>query len=93
MLAFLYPFENGGPTMPNFTIQELNLICLYDTGTRIGLLNEITNMTRALTSEDMELQILSESVIKKMSGLTDEEYDALMRNADFCFNEEDEYGG
>ena len=79
--------------MEHFTIQELNLICLYDTGTRIGLINEITNMTRELTSEDLELQILSECVIEKMSNMTDEEYDVLMRNADFCFDEEDEYGG
>lgn len=79
--------------MEHFTIQELNLICLYDTGTRIGLINEITIMTRELTSEDLELQILSECVIEKLSSMTDEEYDALMRNADFCFNEEDEYGG
>lgn len=79
--------------MEHFTIQELNLICLYDTGTRIGLINEITNMTRELTSEDLDLQILSECVIEKMSNMMDEEYDALMRNADFCFDEEDEYGG
>ena len=79
--------------MPHFTIQELNLICIYDTGTLAGLIATINEMASQLTEEEQELKTLSDSVLSKLSRITDEEYDTLMRNADFCFNEEDEYGG
>ena len=79
--------------MPHFTIQELNLICIYDTGTLAGLIATINEMASQLTEEEQELKTLSDSVLSKLSRITDEEYDALMRNADVCFNEEDEYGG
>ena len=44
--------------MPHFTIQELNLICIYDPGTRTGLMAELTNMTSYLTQEETELKNL-----------------------------------
>ena len=79
--------------MPHFTIRELNLICIYDTGTLAGLIATINEMASQLTEEEQELKTLSDSVLSKLSRITDEEYDALMRNADFCFNEEKEHGG
>ena len=41
----------------------------------------------------MELKSLADSVVAKISKLTDEEYAVLIRNADFTFDEEDEHGG
>lgn len=79
--------------MPHFTIQELNLICIYDTGTRNGLIAEITDMTTYLMSEETELKTLADSVIAKLGKMTDEEYAALICTADFTFDEEDEHGG
>lgn len=79
--------------MPHFTIQELNLICIYDTGTRTGFIDTITEMTAKLTEEETELKSLADSVVAKISKLTDEEYAVLIRNADFTFDEEDEHGG
>ena len=79
--------------MPHFTIQELNLICIYDPGTRTGLIAEITDMTKYLTLEETELKALADSVVDKLGRMTDEEYAALTRNTDFTFDEEDEHGG
>ena len=79
--------------MPHFTIQELNLICIYDPGTRTGLIAELTNMTSYLTLGETELKNLADSVVDKLGSMTDEEYTALTRNTDFTFDEEDAHGG
>ena len=36
----------GRNPMPHFTIQELNLICIYDPGTRTGLIAELTKQMK-----------------------------------------------
>jgi len=46
--------------MPHFTIQELNLICIYDTGTLAGLIATINEMASQLTEEEQELKTLSD---------------------------------
>lgn len=79
--------------MPHFTIQELNLICIYDPGTRAGLIAEIIGMTQYLTPEETELKNLADSVVKKLRSMTDKEYTDLTRSTDFTFDEEDEHGG
>ena len=79
--------------MSQFTIRELNLICIYDTGTLAGLIATITEMVSQLTEEEQELKSLSDSVLSKLSRITAEEYTALIRNADFTFDEEDDHGG
>ena len=79
--------------MPRFTIQELNLICIYDTGTLAGLIATIREMISQLTEEEHELKSLSDSVLSKLNGMTDEEYAVLIRNTDFTFDEEDAHGG
>ena len=79
--------------MPHFTIQELNLICIYDPGTRAGLLSEVKDMTTYLTPEETELKNLADSVVDKLGKMTDEEYAVLTRNTDFTFDEEDTHGG
>ena len=79
--------------MPHFTIQELNLICIYDSGTRAGLLSEVKDMTTYLTPEETELRVLADSVVDKLGRMTDAEYVALTRCTDSTFDEEDEHGG
>lgn len=79
--------------MPHFTIQELNLICIYDPGTRAGLLSEVKDMTTYLTPEETELRALADSVVDKLGRMTDAEYASLTCCADFTFDEEDEHGG
>lgn len=62
----------------NFTIEEINLMCIYDTGTRIGLIDALTNMLGYLQQDEAELHALAESVISRLQSMTDAEYSQLM---------------
>lgn len=57
--------------MMNFTIEENNLMCIYNTGTRTGLIEALENMTGYLTKEETELRGLAESVIARLRSMTD----------------------
>ena len=62
--------------MMNFTIEEINLMCIYNTGTRTGLIEALENMTGYLTKEETELRGLAESVIARLRAMID--FDFLM---------------
>ncbi len=62
-----------------FTIEEINLICIYDTGTRTGLIGALTDMIGYLQEDEAELRALAESVISQMRSMTDEEYAQLQQ--------------
>lgn len=60
--------------MNNFTNEELTLICLYDPGSRAGVIYELRDMLRYLMPDEQKLKDLTESTINKLEQLTDEEY-------------------
>ena len=60
--------------MMEFTIEEINLMCIYDTGTRQGLMDELRAMQGDLLPEEAELKQLTENVLAKLYGMTDDEY-------------------
>lgn len=64
--------------MQNYTVEEVNLMCIYDTGDRSGLIREIEEMTHYLTPDETELSALADAVLNKLRGMTDEQYAALM---------------
>lgn len=64
--------------MEHFTIEEINLMCIYDTGTRSGLIAALTDMLGYLQADEAELRLLSESVISRLNTMTDAEYAQLM---------------
>jgi len=66
-----------------FTNDELNLMCIYDTGTRTGLLNALTTMKEVLEPEETELREMTESVIEKLTAMTDSQYAELELFPDF----------
>ena len=41
--------------MNNFTFEEMNLMCIYNTGSRTGLIEALTEMRGYLTPEETEL--------------------------------------
>lgn len=41
--------------MVKFTVEERNLICIYNTGSREGLLSELTRMKAHLEEDEREL--------------------------------------
>ena len=62
-----------GLTM-NFNHEELMLMMLYNTGTRLGLVQELRQMQCYLMPDETALRELSENVIDKLKLLTDEQF-------------------
>ena len=60
--------------MTEFTIEEINLMCIYDTGTRQGLIDALKAMYSDLLPEEAELRQLTENVLARLNGMTDDEY-------------------
>ena len=60
--------------MMEFMIEEINLMCIYDTGTRQGLMDALKAMLGDLLPEEAELRQLTESVLARLDGMTDDEY-------------------
>ena len=63
--------------MMDFTVEEINLMCIYNTGTRTGLIDALENMTGYLTKEETELRGLAESVIARLRAMTDSDFHML----------------
>lgn len=70
-----------------FTNDELNLMCIYDTGTRRGLIEALSTMRGQLEADETELLQMTDSAIKKLRSMPDEDYAELELFPDF--NEED----
>ena len=60
--------------MMEFTIEEINLMCIYDTGTRQGLMDALKAMLGDLLPEEAELRQLTENVLARLNGMRDDEY-------------------
>jgi ABC-type uncharacterized transport system ATPase component len=71
--------------MSKFTVEETNLICIYNTGTRRGLLSELSQMRNHLEQDEIELLELSQSVIDKVTSMSNGEFDSIVAEliADF----------
>lgn len=61
----------------NFTVEETNLMCIYGTQTRQGLINDLAEMQTHLQSDEAELRELANSVIAKLSAMSDEDFAAV----------------
>ena len=60
--------------MVQFNTEEQNLICLYDPGSRDGLIHELQTMQEFLLPDERNLRALTQRVIRKVKRMTDEEY-------------------
>ena len=61
----------------NFNGEELMLMILYITGTRLGLMQEMRLMQCYLMPDETALRELSEQVIEKLKLMTDAEFAEL----------------
>ena len=61
----------------NFDHEELTLMMLYNTSTRMGLIHELRLMQCYLMPDETALRELSEQVIEKLKLLTDAEFAEL----------------
>ena len=74
--------------MGRFSIEELNLMCIYDTGTRSGLIAGLEKISTELAPEDAELSQLIQSALRKLTAMIDQEYGELILVPDY--EEEDD---
>ena len=61
----------------NFNGEELTLMMLYNSGSRMGLMQELRLMQCYLLPDETALRELSEGVIKKLKLMTDAEFAEL----------------
>ena len=67
----------------DFTNDEMNLMCIYDTGNRTGLINALSEMRKELDADEAALRELTDSVLNKLSAIPDEDYEKLELYPDF----------
>lgn len=67
----------------NFNNDEMNLMCIYDTGNRMGLIRALSEMRNELGVDEVELRELTDSTLNKLSAMTDDEYMELELYPDF----------
>ena len=66
-----------------FTHDEINLMAIYNTGTRAGLIKELTAMRKYLETDETELLALTDSALAKLNLMTDAEFENLELIPDF----------
>ena len=64
--------------MHEFTHDEINVMCIYNTGSRTGLISELKEMQNYLASDQTELRRYADSCISKLEGMSDEQYAVLV---------------
>ena len=69
--------------MRTFTFEETNLLCIYNTGSRTGLIEALIEMRGELSPEETELRELTDSALSKLQTVTDEEFVQLELYPDF----------
>ena len=69
--------------MGNFTCEEMNLMCIYNTGSRTGLIDSLSEMRGELLPEETELLALTDSPLSKLRAMTDDEFAVLELYPDF----------
>lgn len=73
--------------MMNFSNDEMNLMCIYQTGDRQGLISALTEMRGYLDEDEAELRELTDSALQKLDEITDEDFAELELVPDFDTDE------
>ena len=63
--------------------EERQLMAIYNTGTRKGLLEALIDMEKFLSKEEQDLNDLTASAISKLQEMSDDDYEALDLVPDF----------
>ena len=63
--------------MNRFTVEESNLMCIYNTGSRADLLFELAQMNNHIAADETDLLALTTTVTEKLSAMSDEEFESL----------------
>ena len=70
------------------TYEERQLMAIYNTGTRKGLLEALIDMQKFLSKEEQDLNDLTASAISKLQEMSDDDYEALDLVPDFDSEDE-----
>lgn len=65
------------------TYEQRQLMCIYNTGTRLGLIRTLNEMRTYLEDDEQELQALTDIAIAKLNTMTDAEFAGLDLEPDF----------
>lgn len=60
-----------------FSNDEMNLMSIYNPGSRQGLIAELNHMLPFLASDEAELRTLTEGTIQKLNGIKDADFEKL----------------
>ena len=69
--------------MNALTFEEMNLLCIYNPGSRQGAIEALNEMRGYLTPEETELRELTDSTLAKLRAMSDAEFDELELYPDF----------
>ena len=69
--------------MGNFIFEEINLMCIYSTGSRTGLIEALNEMRGHLEPDETELRELTDSALGKLQAMSDAEFAELELFPDF----------
>ena len=67
----------------NFTNDEMNLMCIYNTGSRESLMQELREMRGYIGADQPELLAMTDSALQKLDKISDEEFTKLELFPDF----------
>ena len=73
--------------MMNFSNDEMNLMCIYQSDSRRGLIAALTEMRGYLDEDETELRKLTDNALQKLSEIIDEDFAALELVPDFDTDE------
>ncbi len=65
------------------TYEQQQLMCIYNTGSRTGLIQSLNEMRTYLEDDEQELQALTDSTINRLNAMTDAEFAELELVPDF----------
>jgi len=72
-----------------FTYEEINLMCIYDTSSRKKLIAELTKMRKYLEPDEADISELTDSAIRKLERISDDEFAELELVPDFVEDDMD----
>ena len=75
--------EKERGAVKTFTSEERNLMCLYNSGTRLELIENLTDMRGYPQADETELLSLTDCVLEKLRQMNDQEFSALDLYPDF----------
>jgi len=74
--------------MEKFTVEEMALMCIFDTSSRARLTEELRESLD--DTDDADMAELTRQVLDRLDGMTDAEFDALGLDPEFILDEQEE---